>query len=187
MLKLLVVLAGFSWLAAAVAGGGLSTDGESGSGGDLQLSSQVDTLQAHTLQANNVQAQTVAEHSAQDPVGYLGRIELNDPEAIAGALRRAEDLYHSEGMSEQVLPPVVLVIHGSEVEIFFKENYSMYKSTIDLAAKLAAFKVVEIRVCEASARRLGLDTKSLFPFVGTVPYGPAEITRLIEVEQYVYF
>ncbi len=122
-----------------------------------------------------------------EPAGYLGRIELDDPEAVAGALRRAEMLYHSADMSEKTLPPVVMVIHGSEVSIFFKENYSKYKSIVDLAAKLTAFQVIDIRVCEASARGLGLDIQTRFPFVGTVPYGPTEITRLIEVEKYVYF
>jgi uncharacterized protein len=123
----------------------------------------------------------------EHPPGYLGRIELNNPDGVAATLRRAENFYHGEGMREEEIPPLVLVIHGSEVGIFFKENYSQYKSIVDLAAKLAAFQVVDIRVCEASAQIMGLDIKTRFPFVGTVPYGPAEITRLIEVEEYVYF
>jgi len=123
----------------------------------------------------------------EQPPGYLGRIELNNPDGVAAALRRAESFYHDEGMHEEEIPPLVLVIHGSEVGIFFKENYSQYKPIIDLAAKLTAFQVIDIRVCEASAQIMGLDIKTLFPFVGTVPYGPAEITRLIEVEKYVYF
>jgi len=125
--------------------------------------------------------------SAEQPPGYLGRIEQNNPEEVAAALRRAEKFYHGEGMRENKIPPLVLVIHGSEVGIFFKENYSMYKSTVDLAAKLAAFRVIDIRVCEASAQIMGLELATRFPFVGTVPYGPTEITRLIEIEKYVYF
>lgn len=117
----------------------------------------------------------------------MGRIELNDPDGVVAALRRAESFYHGEGMREEEIPPLVLVIHGSEVGIFFKENYSQYKPIVDLAAKLTAFQVIDIRVCEASAQIMGLDIKTRFPFVGTVPYGPAEITRLIEVEKYVYF
>jgi intracellular sulfur oxidation DsrE/DsrF family protein len=123
----------------------------------------------------------------EQPPGYLGRIELNNPDGVAAALRRAESFYHGEGMREEEIPPLVLVIHGSEVGIFFKENYSQYKPIVDLAAKLAAFQVIDIRVCEASAQIMGLDIKTRFPFVGTVPYGPVEITRLIDVEKYVYF
>jgi intracellular sulfur oxidation DsrE/DsrF family protein len=56
-----------------------------------------------------------------------------------------------------------------------------------LAATLSAFNVVDIRVCETSAKGLGLDLDTLFPFVDTVTYGPAEVVRLIEVEKYRYF
>lgn len=120
-------------------------------------------------------------------MSYLGRIELNDPEAVAHALERAENFYLKQGPAAGHYSPVVLVIHGSEVGIFFKENYQRYKPIIDLAAKLSAFKVVDIRVCEASAKKLGFNEKTLFPFVTTVPYGPAEVVRLIDVEKYIYF
>lgn len=63
----------------------------------------------------------------------------------------------------------------------------MYKAVVDLAARLSAFNVVDIRVCETSAKGLGLDLDTLFPFVDTVTYGPAEVVRLIEIEKYQYF
>ena len=63
----------------------------------------------------------------------------------------------------------------------------MYKAVVDLAARLSAFNVVDIRVCETSARGLGLDLETLFPFVDTVAYGPDEVVRLLEVEKYSYF
>ena len=121
------------------------------------------------------------------PAGYLARIELGDPAAVEGALERAEQFYFKESASQETYSPVVLVIHGSEVGIFFKENYEMYKPIVDLAARLSAFNVIDIRVCETSARGLGLDLKTLFPFVDTVVYGPAEVVRLIDVEKYQYF
>jgi intracellular sulfur oxidation DsrE/DsrF family protein len=124
----------------------------------------------------------------QKSMNYLGRIELNDPEAVASALARAEAFHLKQsGSTEEDYSPVVLVIHGAEVGIFFKQNYQRYKSIVDLAAKLSAFKVVDIRVCETSAHGLGLDVKTVFPFISTVPYGPDEITRLIDVEKYIYF
>lgn len=130
----------------------------------------------------------LVEAERQDvPIDYLGRIELGDPAAVTGALERAERFYFKESASQEAYSPVVLVIHGSEVGIFFKENYEMYKSIVDLAARLSAFNVIDIRVCETSARGLGLDLKTLFPFVDTVVYGPTEVVRLIEVEKYQYF
>ena len=122
-----------------------------------------------------------------EPDAYLARIELDDPDAVVGALERAERFYFKESANQEKYSPIVLVIHGSEVGIFFKENYEMYKAVVDLAARLSAFNVVDIRVCETSAKGWGLDLDTLFPFVDTVVYGPAEVVRLIEVEKYQYF
>lgn len=122
----------------------------------------------------------------QDVPGYLARIEQNNPEEVAEALKRAERFYLTEGMRAD-FSPVVFVLYGPEVAIFFKENYLRYRPIVDLAAKLSALKVVDIRVCETQSRGLELDLKMLYPFVGTVPVGAVEETRLIEMEKYLYF
>jgi len=118
---------------------------------------------------------------------FLLVLSLDDPDAVVGALERAERFYFKESANLEKYSPIVLVIHGSEVCIFYKENYDIYKAVVDLAARLSAFNVVDIRVCETSAKGLGLDLDTLFPFVDTVTYGPAEVVRLIEVEKYRYF
>ncbi len=118
--------------------------------------------------------------------GYLARIEQNNPEELIEILSRAERFYLDEGM-RQDFSPVVFVLHGPEVAIFFKENYFRYRPIVDLAAKLSALRVVDIRVCETQSHGLGLDLKTLFPFVGTVPVGAVEANRLIDVEKYIYF
>jgi intracellular sulfur oxidation DsrE/DsrF family protein len=158
LFKLILVLVAFSWYTAVMADGTM-------------------------LRANGL----IRAAPQGVPTSYLSRIELGDPEAVEGALKRAENFYFKERANQDVYSPVVLVIYGSEVGIFFKENYSMYKSIVDLAARLSAFKVIDIRVCETSAQGLGLDLKTLFPFVNTVNYGPAEVVRLIDVEKYTYF
>lgn len=118
--------------------------------------------------------------------GYVARIGLDDPAQVEAALLRAESYYLASGLSAR-LPPLVLVLHGSEVAIFFRENYPRYKPVVDLAARLSAFGVVAIKVCKTRIKHLGLNENSLYPFVGTVPFGPAEIERLTNSEGYVYF
>ena len=118
--------------------------------------------------------------------GYLARIELNDPLEVEAALQRAEDVYLSDEIPENV-PPVVFVLHGPEVAVFQKHNYQRYKPIVDLAARLSAFRVVDIRICRTQLYSLGGGEQELHPFVGTVPYGPAEVQRLLDVEHYVYF
>ena len=71
--------------------------------------------------------------------------------------------------------------------IFFKYNYEANKKIIDLAARLTALKVIDVKVCEFSYQSDGLDSKNLLPFVTTVPFEPDEVTRLVEQERYSYF
>ena len=128
----------------------------------------------------------LVEAERQEVAGYLARIEQNNPEEVEAALKRAEQFYLNQGM-RQDFSPVVFVLQGPEVAIFFKENYLRYRPIVDLAAKLSALRVVDIKVCATESHGLGLDMKTLLPFVGTVPLGAAEERRLIEVEKYLYF
>ena len=118
--------------------------------------------------------------------GYVARIDLNDPQEVTSILQRAESYYIENDFMDD-LPPIVFVLHGPEVQIFNRNNYFQYKPIVDLAARLSAFRVMDIRVCETQMRLLGEKEEFLYPFVGTVPFGPAEIERLIEEENYSYF
>ncbi len=122
-----------------------------------------------------------------DPAnGYLARILLNSPGDVEGALLRAEELYW-RGEVDGEGAPLAFVLHGPEVQIFLKGNYQQYKPIVDLAAKLSAFNVVDVKVCQTRLGVLGETRDALPPFVGTVPFGPAEVQRLLVDEEYVYF
>ncbi len=122
-----------------------------------------------------------------DPAnGYLARILLNAPGDVESALLRAEELYRRGDVSGAG-EPLAFVLHGPEVQIFFKGNYQQYKPIVDLAAKLSAFNVVNVKVCQTRLSLLGETSESLPPFIETVPFGPAEVQRLLVDEQYIYF
>ncbi len=127
----------------------------------------------------------VAEDLPEAP-GYLAQLELETPEELYSALLRAEMLF-LEGRFLDQLPPATLVVHGPQVGVFFKRQYQQNKAVVDLAARLSAFGVVNISVCETRMGVLGRDRHELFPFVGTVPFGPAEEKRLIADEGFLYF
>ncbi len=120
------------------------------------------------------------------PQGYLARIQLNSPEEVGQALLRAELLFR-DGKALHPGEPLAFVLHGPEVAIFFRENYEQYKPIVDLAARLSALEVVDVRVCQTRMGVLGRDPSVLLPFVGTVPFGPTEIERLVKDKQFVYF
>lgn len=130
-------------------------------------------------------AQAVAPEPA-NPNGYLARILNDSPEEVADALKRAEALY-LDGRLPGGANPISIVLHGPEVEIFFKDNYEEYKNIVDLAARLSAFGVVDVRVCETQTGILGRSRSSVHSFIGTVPFGPTEIKRLLNQQNYVYF
>ncbi len=122
-----------------------------------------------------------------DPAnGYLARVLLNSPDDLESALLRAEELYRRGDVSAAD-EPLAFVLHGPEVQIFFKVNYQQYKPIVDLAAKLSAFKVVDVKVCQTRLGLFGETSDALPPFIETVPFGPAEVQRLLVDEQYVYF
>lgn len=124
--------------------------------------------------------------ASRDIPGYLARVEQNNPEDVRRALLKAEQYYLHHDLSPD-LPPVTFVLHGPEVAIFFRENYARYKVTVDLAAKLSAFNVVDIKICRTRLRFLEVEAATLFPFVETVPFGPQEIERLTHKQGFVYF
>ncbi len=121
-----------------------------------------------------------------EAIGFVARVDFERADQLIGALERAEEYYQQEGMSLSH-PPVAFVIFGSPVSIFFKENYQDNSKVVDLAAKLTALNVIDVKVCEFSYIKAGLDSSDLLPFVSTVPFGPKELSRLIEEESYSYF
>lgn len=129
---------------------------------------------------------TAAEILETEAVGLVARVDFEQKEQLLGALERAEQYYQQEGMSLSH-PPVAFVIFGSPVSIFFKENYQKNKRVVDLAAKLTALNVIDVKVCEFSYIKAGLNSDNLLPFVTTVPFGPSELSRLIEEEKYSCF
>lgn len=118
---------------------------------------------------------------------YLARVGYNDPAELENALIRAEQFYQNLEPQDLNVEPIAFVLHGPEVKIFFSENYEAYKRIVDLAARLSALGVLDIRVCEARSRHMRLELETLYPFVGTVEFAPKEIDRLISKEKYLYF
>ncbi len=140
-----------------------------------------------SLMSSLVNAQDLApKHDLLFEGNYLARIGNNSPEELERALVRIEQYFLAD-QPEGDYEPVVIVLHGPEVRLFMRDRYQKHKHIVDLAARLTAFNVVDIRVCETRMGVLGQPVSSLVPFVSTVPFGLAEIDRLVNDEQYLYF
>jgi len=120
----------------------------------------------------------VSNQVAAQEQKYVAQLHANTPQELADLLDRAE----SWAKQSKTYPkyPIAIVLHGPEVDVFIKKNYGQYQSLVDQAAKLDAFKVVDIKICERWMGFNNIDRDQLPPFVDTVPFGPAEEERLIE-------
>ena len=81
---------------------------------------------------------------------------------------------------------VILVLHGPEVEFFSIKNYDKYKSIVDQAARLDAFDVVDVKICQTMMGIRGIAQDDIPSFIEQVPYGLGEVERL-QQEGYVTF
>lgn len=117
--------------------------------------------------------------------GYVAKIEAHSKQEIEAIIERAEAVMDKVLTGERV-EPIQFVLHGEEARLFFRKNYLENKVLVDRAARLDAFDVIDIRVCETWLRYNDESVSQLYPFVETVPFGPAEEKRLLS-EGYLYF
>lgn len=123
----------------------------------------------------------------QDSPRYLSRIQVHTADELNQLLLRAEKLMDSGKFVVGVDVPVAFVLHGPEAQSLLKVNYQAHKPMVDLAARLSAFQVVDIKVCRTWMGIHNVEDSQLPPFISTVSLGSAEVLRLLEKEKYVYF
>ena len=116
---------------------------------------------------------------------FLAQVQAHSKSEIVTLLERA-DAVLAKVVEGQKVTPIQFVLHGEEVRLFFRENYQQNKALVNRAAQLDAFDVIDIKVCETWLRINGEPLDQLFPFVETVPLGPAEERRLLN-QGYIYF
>jgi intracellular sulfur oxidation DsrE/DsrF family protein len=109
---------------------------------------------------------------------YIAQLHANTPQELADLLDRAESWVSKATTYPKY--PIAVVLHGPEANVFIKHNYAQYKALVDQAAKLDAFKVVDIKICERWMGFNKINRDQLPPFVETVPFGEAEEKRLIK-------
>lgn len=109
-------------------------------------------------------------------------IELHTVEELESMLTAVESRYshnHIDG-------PVMMVLHGSEINTFIKDNYARYQSVVQKSTELTEKGVVQIEICERWLDANNISRSRLQPFVKTVEYGPARLQELVN-DQYTYF
>lgn len=126
---------------------------------------------------------SVAAPASRPP--YLFQVSLHTPEELEGLLTRAEQLAKTTRPTGRQTG-IALVLHGPEVEIFARKNYTKYRHIVDRAARLSADGVIEVKMCQTEMRSRAIRDEDVPKFIEFVPYGPEEEDRL-QRRGYVYF
>lgn len=108
----------------------------------------------------------------------LVQLNAHTPAELSRILDSAEKW--SEMHDGYIDQPIAVVLHGNEAKAFLKQNYKQYQSLVDQAAKLDAFNVVDIQICERWMGSNEVSRDQLPPFIETVTYGPERIESLIQ-------
>ncbi len=129
-------------------------------------------------------AAVIAPDSLMGASKIQALIRLHSADELRTLLQRAEEISVSPDFS--LAEPVAIVLHGDEVRLFERRVYREHKELVDLAARLHAFNIVDLKVCQRYMASQSLQSNDLPPFLQAVPDGAAEVQRL-QLQGYASF
>ena len=104
-------------------------------------------------------------------------ISVHTIDELRDVLQRAEALV-SQPKSASQPANIALMLHGPEIKYFSIGQYAQYKDVVDLAAKLDAYNVVELKMCETAMKDFGIKKNDIPSFIEFVPSGESELKQL---------
>lgn len=125
----------------------------------------------------------LAQTPVQDqngPPGYVFSVTVKNQQQLNVVLNRAEDLRELFNPDEH--SRIAIVLHGDELQLFQKENYSVNQSVVERARLLDQDNIIDIKACQTMMRMLDIEQSELPNFIEQVPFAPAEIERLQKQE-----
>jgi hypothetical protein len=121
---------------------------------------------------------TIPLHVLGEPKeeGYVFSVTVQSAQQLDVVLSRAEDLRELFNPDEH--SKIAIVLHGDELQLFQKDNYTLNQSLVDRARMLDEDNIIDIKACQTMMRILEIEQSELPGFIEQVPYAPAEIERL---------
>ena len=108
---------------------------------------------------------------------YLYDISEHSIEELQSLLQRAEEITQTGAENLEELE-IVMILHGPDIGWFTLDSYDDNKELVDLAKRLDAFDIIDLKVCETTMENMEIDRNQLPPFIESVPYAPDELNRL---------
>jgi intracellular sulfur oxidation DsrE/DsrF family protein len=108
---------------------------------------------------------------------YVVDVVLHSYEEIDQLLNKAEEHALRPRPADQHAA-IAIVLHGPEIDLFSIRNYQKYQSLVDKAARLDAYNIIDVKMCQTTMRKRGLRNQDVPGFIELVPYAPEEIEQL---------
>ncbi len=149
--------------------------------------SEIESTDNKPVISNTAQKETVIQQK-ETPIiaepeienkSYLFDITDHSLEELEALLVRAEEVSQAHPADFEDLE-IVMIIHGPDIDLFTSQNYVENKHLIDLAARLDAYDVIDMKVCEKTMSLHGVDRDDLPSFIEPVPYAPSEIKERLQ-------
>jgi len=124
--------------------------------------------------------------AAQQPVkqvgnpggaSYVADISVHSAADMRSVLNRVDRLISMPRAADQPAN-IALILHGPEIDFFNIDNYHRYRSIVDQAARLDAYNVIDIKMCETMMKERGLSKSKVPGFIDFVPDGEVEVRKL---------
>lgn len=107
---------------------------------------------------------------------YLFDVTDHSIDELEALLVRAEEVSQAHPEDFEDLE-IVMVIHGPDIDWFTHQNHEHNRQLIDLAARLDAYDVIDMKVCEKTMQSRGVAKDDIPAFIESVPYAPTEIKQ----------
>lgn len=110
--------------------------------------------------------------------GYVFDITVQNSTELDAILNRADRLKGQFSPNEH--GRISLVLHGEELRLFQKSNYSEFRQIVEKARQLDQDNLIDIKACQTAMDFYQIDETELPDFIEQVPFAPVEIERLQE-------
>ena len=135
---------------------------------------------------NNAATDTDADTKpVPEDTGYVFGVTVTTAQELDVILNRADSLRKLFNPDQH--SRITIVLHGEELQLFQKNNYSANQSIVEKARILDQAQIIDIKACQTMMRDLNIQQSELPAFIEQVPLGPAEIDRLGKEESFTRF
>lgn len=109
---------------------------------------------------------------------YLFDVSNHSMAELEALLGRAEEITQATSGNYDHLE-IVMVLHGPDIEWFTQKNFENNKQLVELAARLDSYEIIDLKVCESTMKKQGIERDDIPSFIESVPYAPDFMKRLL--------